>query len=235
MSSEGSGSYGGHIVSISVENFKTYKGRHTIGPFKQFTSIVGPNGCGTVALLLLHCYCFLTTVLLSTGKSNIMDAISFVLGLQARSLRCKHMKDLIFRAKGESGVRRRATVTLTYQLGSLDKLEGFSTGDQISFSRNISPSGSSTYRYNRLEVTLNEYSSHLASIGIVARGTNCLVAQGTVKDVGARNPKAMLELFEHVSGSADLKYAVAVASWSRLWTCVTQWVCLQGGVRAGQG
>src|SRR3989338_9076918 len=56
----------GRIVRLEVENFKSYKGKHTIGPFDNFTCIIGPNGA---------------------GKSNVMDAISFVLGLRAAYMR----------------------------------------------------------------------------------------------------------------------------------------------------
>jgi hypothetical protein len=36
----------GRIVRIEVENFKTYAGTQTIGPFGNFTAIIGPNGAG---------------------------------------------------------------------------------------------------------------------------------------------------------------------------------------------
>lgn len=34
------------LKSIEVENFKSYKGKLTIGPLKSFTAVVGPNGSG---------------------------------------------------------------------------------------------------------------------------------------------------------------------------------------------
>lgn len=37
----------GHIDYLDVNNFKSYKGQHRVGPFKNFTAIVGPNGAGT--------------------------------------------------------------------------------------------------------------------------------------------------------------------------------------------
>jgi chromosome segregation ATPase len=36
----------GYLKELEIENFKSYKGRHIIGPFKRFTSIIGPNGSG---------------------------------------------------------------------------------------------------------------------------------------------------------------------------------------------
>jgi structural maintenance of chromosome 1 len=66
------------VILLEVENFKSYGGKHIIGPFSDhFTSIIGPNGC---------------------GKSNLMDAISFVFGLHASSLRSHQLRDLIYRS-----------------------------------------------------------------------------------------------------------------------------------------
>ncbi|KFG26530.1 uncharacterized protein NESG_00679 [Nematocida ausubeli] len=64
-----------YIERIIVENFKSYKGSHTIGPFgKGFNTVVGPNG---------------------SGKSNVIDAILFVLGFKAKKLRHSRAEDLI--------------------------------------------------------------------------------------------------------------------------------------------
>lgn len=36
----------GLLERLVLENFKSYKGKHIIGPFTHFTAIIGPNGCG---------------------------------------------------------------------------------------------------------------------------------------------------------------------------------------------
>jgi structural maintenance of chromosome 1 len=36
----------GRLVRIELENFKSYAGSQTIGPFKDFTAVIGPNGAG---------------------------------------------------------------------------------------------------------------------------------------------------------------------------------------------
>ncbi|KAI5191681.1 structural maintenance of chromosome 4 [Nematocida minor] len=64
-----------YIERIVVEDFKSYKGQHTIGPFgRGFNTIVGPNG---------------------SGKSNVIDCILFVLGFKAKKLRHTRAEDLI--------------------------------------------------------------------------------------------------------------------------------------------
>ena len=36
----------GYLDKLELENFKSYKGLQVVGPFKQFTAIIGPNGTG---------------------------------------------------------------------------------------------------------------------------------------------------------------------------------------------
>lgn len=66
------------LVRIELQDFKSYRGHHVIGPFTPFTSIIGPNGA---------------------GKSNLMDAISFVLGVKSAQLRSSQLKDLVYRGR----------------------------------------------------------------------------------------------------------------------------------------
>lgn len=40
----------GRLDRLELENFKSYKGLQTIGPFHNFTSVIGPNGAGIVGL-----------------------------------------------------------------------------------------------------------------------------------------------------------------------------------------
>ncbi|CAE8607153.1 unnamed protein product, partial [Polarella glacialis] len=70
----------GRIEKLIIDNFKSYSGRHEIGPFEKFSCIIGPNG---------------------SGKSNVMDAISFCLGIKAKHLRGDRLKDLVYRREEE--------------------------------------------------------------------------------------------------------------------------------------
>ncbi|CAH2270118.1 jg7655 [Pararge aegeria aegeria] len=80
---------------IDMENFKSYRGRHRIGPLKSFTAVVGPNG---------------------SGKSNFMDAVSFVMGEKTSLLRVKRLSDLIHGASINKPASRSASVTATFIL-----------------------------------------------------------------------------------------------------------------------
>lgn len=83
----------GKLIQIEVSNFKSYKGHQTIGPFYDFTSIIGPNGAGSCPPPPR------TEGLTETGKSNLMDAISFVLGIKSSQLRSSQLRDLIYRGR----------------------------------------------------------------------------------------------------------------------------------------
>lgn len=85
----------GRLKHLEVENFKSYHGKHFIGPFDDFTCVIGPNG---------------------SGKSNLMDAISFVLGVQSRHLRSAHLKELLYRRDANSPPARSAKVLLVYEV-----------------------------------------------------------------------------------------------------------------------
>ncbi|XP_057597930.1 structural maintenance of chromosomes protein 1B isoform X2 [Hippopotamus amphibius kiboko] len=83
----------GRLELLLVENFKSWRGRQVIGPFRRFTCIIGPNG---------------------SGKSNIMDALSFVMGEKIANLRVKNIQELIHGAHIGKPVSSSASVKIVY-------------------------------------------------------------------------------------------------------------------------
>lgn len=164
----------GHLKYIEVENFKSYKGKQTIGPFKRFSAIIGPNG---------------------TGKSNLMDAISFVLGEKTSNLRVKKLSDLIHGAPVGKPASNRAVVTAVYE--DADEAE-------THFSRVIINS-TSDYRINGKSVKVEEYASALEKIGVLMKSKNFLVFQGQVESIAMKNAKERTAMFEEMSRSIELK------------------------------
>jgi len=71
------------LEKIEVENFKSYRGKHLIGPFDRLTCVIGPNG---------------------SGKSNVMDAITFCLGVGAWRLRTSSVCGVINDGSGYASV-----------------------------------------------------------------------------------------------------------------------------------
>uniref|UniRef100_A0AC34Q685 Structural maintenance of chromosomes protein n=1 Tax=Panagrolaimus sp. JU765 TaxID=591449 RepID=A0AC34Q685_9BILA len=83
----------GYLHSLEIENFKSYQGKHLIGPFRRFSSIVGPNG---------------------SGKSNLMDAICFVLGEKTQNLRVRKLGDLIYGAPVGKPIANKCFVKMKF-------------------------------------------------------------------------------------------------------------------------
>ena len=82
------------ITHIENENFKSYAGKQTLGPFqKSFTSIVGPNG---------------------SGKSNVIDSMLFVFGYRAQKIRSKKISVLIHNSEGNQDISS-CTVRVFFQ------------------------------------------------------------------------------------------------------------------------
>ena len=212
------------VTVLEIENFKSYGGKHVIGPFSDhLTSIIGPNGC---------------------GKSNLMDAISFVFGLHASSLRSHQLKDLIYRgatlqdgghlalhndddeeeidttkSKRAAGKRKKkdakntpagklkCSVTLVYEEDNDRKEEDESetSGTEIRFTRTILPNGSCEYFVNHRARSRIEYEEALNDIGVLVNVRNCFVFQGDVENLARKNPVEMISLFEQMSGSIEYK------------------------------
>ncbi|XP_067292986.1 structural maintenance of chromosomes protein 1B [Pseudorasbora parva] len=163
----------GFLKQLDVENFKSWRGKQTIGPFKRFNCIIGTNG---------------------SGKSNVMDALGFVMGERAANLRVKHTRDLIHGAHIGKPVSTSASVTMIY-CGDND--------EERIFSRCISGE-SSEYRVNGKQMTLAKYTGELEKIGIVVKAKNCLVYQGAVESIAMMNAKERTKMFERISNSGEL-------------------------------
>lgn len=74
------------IREIVLDNFKSYQGRQSIGPFhKRFTSIVGPNG---------------------SGKSNLIESLLFVFGKKASWMRLNKLYELIHNSSYHQNIRK---------------------------------------------------------------------------------------------------------------------------------
>uniref|UniRef100_A0A674KGH0 Structural maintenance of chromosomes protein n=1 Tax=Terrapene triunguis TaxID=2587831 RepID=A0A674KGH0_9SAUR len=83
----------GYLKLLLLENFKSWRGRQSIGPFMRFNCIIGPNG---------------------SGKSNIMDALSFVMGERTANLRVKSVRELIHGAHVGKPFSSTASVKIVY-------------------------------------------------------------------------------------------------------------------------
>ncbi|UZJ52181.1 hypothetical protein CBS101457_001501 [Exobasidium rhododendri] len=186
------------LIRLEVENFKSYRGQQSIGPFHTFSAVIGPNG---------------------SGKSNLMDAISFVLGVRSLQLRSSQLKDLIYRHGSggnnytavdedndenddESAHPSKASVTAVYH--DSDEKEHL-------FKRSITLAGASEYRVNNRVLTANAYNERLKAFNILVKAKNFLVFQGDVESIASQSPKELSLLVDQISGSLEYKEAYEAA------------------------
>lgn len=113
----------GRLWRLEVENFKSYAGNQVVDfAAIPFAAVIGPNGSGLDAFRAPLPATGFTPAPHRAGKSNLMDAISFVLGVQSRHLRSQKMQDLVFRTPGSHSARR-AHVKLVYRLDEAEAEE----------------------------------------------------------------------------------------------------------------
>ncbi|XP_017767549.1 PREDICTED: structural maintenance of chromosomes protein 1A-like [Eufriesea mexicana] len=160
-----------HII---IFNFKSFRGEVIIGPVKPFTAIIGANG---------------------SGKSNIMDAISFVMGEKARNLRVKQFTELIYGAPGGVPIEHRAYVTAVFVLED----KSFK-----SFTRSICHN-SCEYKIDDQVVIAQLYISELKKLNLNINAKNFLIFQGAIDSITTKTPKEYTHMFEEISNSIELK------------------------------
>eukprot|EP00397_Hematodinium_sp_SG-2012_P003538 GEMP01003546.1.p1 GENE.GEMP01003546.1~~GEMP01003546.1.p1 ORF type:complete len:1264 (+),score=303.90 GEMP01003546.1:177-3968(+) len=174
----------GYVEKLILENFKSYAGRHEIGPFKRFSCIIGPNG---------------------SGKSNVMDALSFVLGIQAKHLRGERLIDLVYRREEESvdNLERSAMVMIVFVMpGGVQRMH---------VGRIINSKGESQYKFGvgnppKLKnIDFEGLQTQLKTVNIYVRARNFLVFQGDVMDLARRQGQELTRIIETISGSDALK------------------------------
>ncbi|XP_071838574.1 structural maintenance of chromosomes protein 4-like isoform X2 [Apostichopus japonicus] len=183
------------ISQIVTENFKSYAGKITLGPFhKSFSCIIGPNG---------------------SGKSNTIDAMLFVFGYRAAKIRSKKLSVLIHKSDQFKDLSS-CSVAVHFQkiidTGSDDKDYEVVPGSQLVVSRTAYKDGSSQYFVNGKKNTFKEVTTLLKDCGIDLDHNRFLILQGEVEQIAMMKPKAlteheegMLEYLEDIIGSNTFK------------------------------
>src|SRR5262245_10262531 len=131
------------LKRLTATGFKSFADKTELGFGPGITGIVGPNGC---------------------GKSNVVDAIRWVLGEQsAKSLRGKQMLDVIFNGSGTRKSSGMAQVDLVF-----DNADGMLPTDQteVVVSRRLFRSGESEYLLNKTTCRLRDIKELFMDTGI---------------------------------------------------------------------
>ncbi len=168
------------LKSLKVSGFKSFC--HPVElEFQQngITIVVGPNGC---------------------GKSNVVDAIRWVLGEQrARHLRGGSMEDVIFAGSAFQKPSGLAEVTLTFLNPQGDTLRRYHEYSEIAITRRLYRNGESAYLINKTPVRLMDIRELFMDTGVGGTGYS-IVEQGRVGEIVSAKPQDRRTLIDDAAG-----------------------------------
>lgn len=169
------------VDELIIDGFKSYATRTVISGWDhQFNAITGLNG---------------------SGKSNILDAICFVLGIASMStVRASNLQDLIYK-RGQAGVTK-ASVTIVFNNNEISKSPiGFENCPTISVTRQIVLGGSSKYLINGHKAQQQTVLNLFQSVQLNINNPNFLIMQGKITKVLNMKPLEILSLIEEAAGT----------------------------------
>ncbi|MFQ5414100.1 MAG: chromosome segregation protein SMC [Phycisphaerae bacterium] len=169
------------LKRISISGFKSFADKVDFDFDSGVTCIVGPNGC---------------------GKSNVVDAVKWVLGEQsARSLRGRQMIDMIF--AGSTSRRASSVACVDLLFDNTDRKLQIEQ-PEVTVTRKLYRSGESEYLLNKDAVRLKDVRELFMDTGV---GTDAysVIEQGKVDLVLQSSPADRRFLFEEAAGVSKYK------------------------------
>ena len=170
-----------NLKRIEMVGFKSFADYQKIDFEEGITAIVGPNGC---------------------GKSNVADAIRWVLGEQSsKTLRGSSMQDVIFKGTEKRKGLSFCEVTLVFD--NTNKVFN-SDYNEIVITRKLYRSGESEYLLNKTPSRLKDIVNLLHDSGIGKNGYS-IIGQGMVGKIVSSKPEERRVIFEEAAGIAKFK------------------------------
>ncbi len=172
------------LSKIKLSGFKSFVDPTTIAFPGNLMGIVGPNGC---------------------GKSNIIDAIRWVLGEgSAKTLRGDSMADVIFNGSSSRKPVGRASIELTFD-NSDGALAGAYAGySEVGIRRVVSRDGMSQYYLNNTRCRRKDITQILLGTGLGSNGYS-IIEQGTISRLVEAKPDDMRAFLEEAAGISKYK------------------------------
>lgn len=169
------------LSKLEIKGFKSFGDKVTLHFDKGITGVVGPNGC---------------------GKSNIVDAIRWVLGEQkTKALRSEKMENVIFNGTKKRKPLQMAEVSLTF-----DNTKNIIPTEysQVLITRRYYRSGDSEYLLNGVQCRLKDITELFMDTGI-GSDSYAIIELKMVDDILNDNNNARRTLFEEASGISKFK------------------------------
>lgn len=170
-----------YIQEVIIDGFKSYAQRTVVSGFDpQFNAITGLNG---------------------SGKSNILDAICFVLGISnLTQVRVGNLQELVYK-QGQAGVTK-ATVTIVFNNTKTDESPvGYESDKQITVTRQVVIGGKNKYMINGRTVQQSQVANLFHSVQLNVNNPHFLIMQGRITKVLNMKPEETLSMIEEAAGT----------------------------------
>ncbi|MFN4003674.1 MAG: chromosome segregation protein SMC [Hylemonella sp.] len=172
------------LTSIKLSGFKSFAEPTTFMLPGQLVGVVGPNGC---------------------GKSNIMDAVRWVLGeSRASELRGESMQDVIFNGTTTRKPASRASVELVFDNSDHRAGGQWSQYTEIAVKRVLTRDGTSSYYINNQPVRRRDVQDVFLGTGLGPRAY-AIIGQGTISRIIESKPEELRLFLEEAAGVSKYK------------------------------
>ena len=169
------------LTRLEIKGFKSFGDKVTINFNEGVTAIVGPNGC---------------------GKSNVIDAMRWVLGEQStKALRSEKMENIIF-----NGTKNRKQAQLAEVSLSFDNTKNIlpTAYSQVTVTRKLYRNGDSEYRLNDVQCRLKDITDLFLDTGI-GSDSYSIIELKMVDEIITNKEHSRRSLFEEASGISKYK------------------------------
>ncbi|EHR70883.1 chromosome segregation protein SMC [Burkholderiales bacterium JOSHI_001] len=172
------------LNQIKLSGFKSFAEPTTFQLPGQRVGVVGPNGC---------------------GKSNIMDAVRWVLGeSKASELRGESMQDVIFNGSGNRKPASRASVELVFSNEDARAGGQWNQFTEIAVKRVLTRDGTSSYYINNQPVRRRDVQDVFLGTGLGPRAY-AIIGQGTISRIIESKPEELRLFLEEAAGVSKYK------------------------------
>jgi chromosome segregation protein len=178
------------IKRLEILGFKSFQDKVCLDFNQAITGVVGPNGC---------------------GKSNVVDAIRWVMGEQsAKNLRGKSMEDIIFNGTEFRKPLGMAEVSLSFSTDDGRVPAKYLNFSEIQVTRRLYRDGESDYLINKTPCRLLDVAELFMDTGIGARAYS-IIEQGKIGMILHAKPEERRFLIEEAAGVTKFKARKVVA------------------------
>ncbi len=172
------------LKKLEIIGFKSFLDKASITFPPGVSAVVGPNGC---------------------GKSNIVDALRWVMGEQSvKQLRGKNKEDIIFAGANNKAPTNMAEVSITLLNDNGSAPEAFKDYSEIMVTRRLYRSGESAYLINKQPCRLKDVHDIFMGSGMGAR-TYSVIGQGNIGAITDAGPEERRAFVEEAAGVTRYK------------------------------